>query len=53
MEPAAEQEAEELARFFRELSPASRREYEALAEADRAYGEDLEAERRAAARSPG
>jgi hypothetical protein len=37
----------DLVRFFRALSPAARREYEALAAKDREFGEDVEAERRA------
>jgi hypothetical protein len=39
----------DLVRFFRALSPEARREYEALATRDRAFGEDVTAERRASA----
>jgi hypothetical protein len=37
----------DLVRFFRALSPAARREYEALATKDLDFGEDVAAERRA------
>jgi hypothetical protein len=37
----------DLVRFFRALGPEARREYEALAKRDRAFGEDVAAERRA------
>ena len=36
----------DLVRFFRALTPEARREYEALAEIDREFGEDVAAERR-------
>lgn len=36
-----------LVRFFHALSPAARREYAALVEKDLAFGEDVNAERRA------
>lgn len=38
---------EDLVAFFVSLPPSARREYEALAELDRRFGEDVEAERRA------
>ena len=38
--------ANDLVRFFRALTPEVRREYEALAKTDRAFGEDVAAERR-------
>jgi hypothetical protein len=37
---------DDLVRFFHALSPAARREYEALALRDRTHGEELGAERR-------
>jgi hypothetical protein len=43
---AADGEAD-LIRFFQALGPEARREYEALAAADREFGEDVVAERRA------
>lgn len=39
----------DLVRFFRALRPEARREYEALAAKDREFGEDVAAERAAAA----
>lgn len=36
-----------LVAFFRSLSPEARRQYEALADLDRRFGEDVEAEKRA------
>jgi hypothetical protein len=36
----------DLVRFFRALTPEARAEYEALAKRDRAFGEDVAAERR-------
>ncbi|HVH43731.1 MAG TPA: hypothetical protein VM925_15360 [Labilithrix sp.] len=36
---------EDVVAFFRSLPPARRREYEALAELDRRFGEDVQAER--------
>lgn len=39
--------ADDLVRFFRALRPDARREYEALAEKDRAFGEDVTKEKRA------
>ena len=41
--------ANDLVAFFRALSPAVRGEYEALANTDRAFGENVVAERRARA----
>lgn len=38
--------ANDLVRFFRALTTEARREYEALAKNDRAFGEDVAAERR-------
>jgi hypothetical protein len=43
---------EELVAFFEALPPPARREYEALAQLDRRFGEDVMAERRARA-TPG
>jgi hypothetical protein len=37
---------DDLVAFFRSLDEAARREYEKLAEVDKRYGEDVEAERR-------
>lgn len=37
----------DLLRFFRALAPSARREYEALAEKDLEFGEDVGRERRA------
>lgn len=45
-----EESAEELARFFRGLSPRDRGEYEALARLDAEFGEDVVAEQRERAR---
>jgi hypothetical protein len=39
--------SDDLVRFFRALREAAQREYRALAEADRSFGEDVSAERRA------
>ena len=39
--------AADLVAFFRALGPDARREYEALAQSDRTFGEDVVAERRA------
>lgn len=36
---------DDLVAFFRSLTPAKRREYDALAERDRRHGEDVEADR--------
>ena len=44
--PAATAAAEDLVRFFRALPAAARREYDALAQLDRTYGEDVVAEQR-------
>lgn len=41
-----EEATDELVAFFRALSPSDRREYEALAELDREFGEDVLAEQR-------
>jgi hypothetical protein len=41
--------AKDLVSFFRALSPAARRDYEALAKKDNEFGEDVTAERRASA----
>ncbi len=38
--------ADDLVRFWRALAPAARREYEALAQRDREFGEDVMAEQR-------
>lgn len=38
---------DDLLAFFRSLSPSARREYEALAELDRRFGEDVASEQRA------
>lgn len=43
----------DLVRFFRALTPEARREYDALAAKDRAFGEDVAAERRAQAAERG
>lgn len=45
-----EEATDELVRFFRALSAADRREYEALAKLDRDFGEDVLAEQRERAR---
>jgi hypothetical protein len=39
--------ANDLVAFFRSLSPDARRQYDVLAERDRRFGEDVEAEKRA------
>lgn len=44
--PAVAVAVEDLVRFFRALPADARREYDALAELDRTYGEDVVAERR-------
>ncbi|AKU95172.1 hypothetical protein AKJ09_01836 [Labilithrix luteola] len=49
----AERAAEELLQFFRTLPTVARRAYEALAEADRTYGEDVGAQKRAAGAAKG
>jgi hypothetical protein len=51
-EPHPEELAADLVAFFRGLGAAARRDYEALAEADRSFGEDVRAERRAAGAGP-
>lgn len=38
---------DDLVAFFRSLPPEARRQYEALAELDRRFGEDVEAQQRA------
>ena len=43
---------EDVAKFFASLPKAVRREYEALAELDRRFGEDVAAERRARGELP-
>lgn len=43
----------DLVRFFRALRPEARREYEALAERDREFGEDVAKERRVLAERAG
>lgn len=45
-----EEATAELVGFFRALTPADRREYEALAKLDREFGEDVLAEQRERAR---
>ena len=42
----------DLVLFFRGISARARREYDALAERDRTFGEDVFAERRAGGRAP-
>ena len=44
MDDADRAAAEDLVRFFRALSPRERAEIDALAEADRVFSEDVEAE---------
>lgn len=46
-----ERAAEDLLQFFRTLPTSARRAYEALAEADLTYGEDVAAQKQAAATS--
>lgn len=50
-EPGAGEASDEIVAFFRALPAEARAEYEALAELDRRFGEDVEAERAADARS--
>lgn len=42
----ADDRADDLVRFFHALEPDARRAYDALAEADRAFGEDVAREAR-------
>lgn len=49
METDRVSEDEDVAEFFRSLPEARRREYQALAELDRRFGEDVAAEERARA----
>jgi hypothetical protein len=44
-------EDDDIVAFFRALPKARRREYDLLAEQDRRFGEDVEAERRAEGKS--
>lgn len=44
MDEADRAAAEDLVRFFRALSPRERADIDALAEADRTFAEDVEAE---------